>query len=73
MFTELRDVFDLFDRDRNGTISSKELKHVLTALNFYPTDNLLGKIMNEIDTDGNGSSKLSLQRFFYFELKIFFS
>ena len=71
MFTELRDVFDLFDRDRSGTISSKELKQVLTALNFNPMDDLLQQIMNEIDTDGNGSSKLSLQLFFYFELKIF--
>ncbi|CAM4776317.1 unnamed protein product [Rotaria magnacalcarata] len=52
---ELRDAFDLFDRDQSGAISSSELKQILIALNFHPTDSLLRKIMKEMDTDGNGS------------------
>ncbi|CAF0860132.1 unnamed protein product [Adineta ricciae] len=52
---ELRGAFNLFDRDRNGAISLAELKQVLIALNFQPTEKLLGKIMKEMDTDGNGS------------------
>jgi calmodulin len=52
---ELRDAFDLFDRDKSGAISSSELKQVLIALNFTPTDSLLRKVMKEMDTDGNGS------------------
>ncbi|CAF3781585.1 unnamed protein product [Rotaria sordida] len=52
---ELRDTFNLFDRDRSGTISSSELQQVLTALNFKPTDSLLRKIMKEMDIDGNGT------------------
>ncbi|CAF4673467.1 unnamed protein product, partial [Rotaria magnacalcarata] len=51
----LRDAFDLFDRDQSGAISSSELKQILIALNFHPTDSLLRKIMKEMDTDGNGS------------------
>lgn len=53
--TELRDAFDLFDRDRSGAISLSELKQVLIALNFDPTDSLLRKVMKEMDIDGNGS------------------
>ncbi|CAF4363596.1 unnamed protein product, partial [Adineta steineri] len=52
---ELRDTFDLFDRDKSGAISSAELKQVLIALNFEPTDNLLRRVMKEMDADGNGS------------------
>ncbi|CAF3000100.1 unnamed protein product [Rotaria sp. Silwood2] len=52
---ELHDAFDLFDRDRSGTISLSELKQVLIALNFNPTDTLVRKVMKEMDIDGNGS------------------
>ncbi|CAF4541528.1 unnamed protein product [Rotaria sp. Silwood1] len=52
---DLRDAFDLFDRDRSGTISLSELKQVLVALNFNPTDSLVRKVMKEMDIDGNGS------------------
>lgn len=52
---ELRDAFDLFDGDKSGAISASELKQVLIALNFEPTDHLLRKIMQEMDTDGSGS------------------
>jgi len=57
LFLELRDAFDLFDRDKSGAISSPELKQVLIALNFNPTENLLRKVMKEMDMDGNGSSR----------------
>ena len=55
---ELRDAFDLFDRDKSGAISSAELRDVLIALNFKPTEALLRKVMRQMDTDGNGSGKL---------------
>ncbi|CAF0966550.1 unnamed protein product [Adineta steineri] len=55
MHKKLRDTFDLFDRDKSGAISSAELKQVLIALNFEPTDNLLRRVMKEMDADGNGS------------------
>ena len=49
---ELHEAFNLFDRDNSGTISSSELKQVLIALNFNPTDSLLRRVMKEMDTDG---------------------
>ncbi|CAF1147291.1 unnamed protein product [Adineta steineri] len=52
---ELRDAFDMFDRDQSGSISSSELKQLLIALNFKPTENLLRKVMREMDADGNGT------------------
>ncbi len=58
IFLELRDAFDLFDRDKSGSISSSELKQVLIALNFKATDHLLRKVMKQMDTDGNGSGKI---------------
>ncbi|UJR31289.1 hypothetical protein I4U23_018788 [Adineta vaga] len=51
---ELRNTFDLFDRDKSGAISSSELEQVLIALNFDPTERLLRKIMKEMDIDRNG-------------------
>ena len=63
MFLELRDAFNLFDRDKSGSISLSELKQVLIALNFNPTDNLLRKVMKEMDKDKNGSGKFN---FFFF-------
>jgi Ca2+-binding EF-hand superfamily protein len=55
--SELRNAFDLFDRDKSGAISLSELKQVLIALNFNPTDSLLRKVMKQMDTDKNGSGK----------------
>ncbi|CAF0996468.1 unnamed protein product [Adineta ricciae] len=52
---ELREAFDLFDRDHSGSISSGELKQLLLALNFKPSEALLRKVMREMDTDGNGT------------------
>jgi len=49
---ELRDAFNLFDRDQSGAISSSELSQILIALHFKPTDTLLRKVMKEMDTDG---------------------
>ncbi|CAF1332782.1 unnamed protein product [Adineta ricciae] len=56
---ELRDAFDLFDRDHSGSISSTELKQLLLALNFKPSESLLRKVMKEMDTDGNGTIEFS--------------
>lgn len=52
---ELRDAFNMFDRDKSGAISLAELKEILRALNFNPTDALLRKVMKEMDTDGKRS------------------
>lgn len=55
---ELHDAFNLFDRDKSGAISLSELREILRALNFNPTDTLLRQVMKEMDTDGMKSSLL---------------
>ena len=69
-YSDLRDAFDLFDRDKSGSISASELKQVLTALNFNPTDHLLRKVMKQMDTDGSGSGRenIFISPIFYFKL-----
>jgi len=52
LLLELHEAFNLFDRDHSGSISSSELKQLLVALNFKPTESLIRKVMKEMDTDG---------------------
>ncbi|CAE6460548.1 unnamed protein product [Rhizoctonia solani] len=52
--TELRQVFDRFDRDGSGSIERGELGKAVTLLGDQLTDQELGTIMREVDTDGDG-------------------
>lgn len=49
--SELKGAFDLFDRDGDGTISSKELGTVMRSLGQNPTESELQKMINEVDVD----------------------
>lgn len=74
---ELRDAFDLFDRDKSGAICLMELKQVLLALNFNPTEHLLRKVMREMDIDRNGSGEFRIDNcsfivFFFFSFVVEF-
>ena len=51
---EYKEAFDLFDKDRDGAITTKELNEVMTALGQNPTEEDLKKMLQEVDTDGNG-------------------
>ena len=73
VFSELRDAFNLFDRDKSGSISLAELKQVLIALNFNPTENLLRKVMKEMDKDKNGSGKFEKPKKYIYRSFLFFS
>ena len=64
-FLELRDAFNIFDRDRNGIISLAEFVHVLITLNWNPTDKLVQKIMKEMDIDDRDSGKLDHRVFVF--------
>ena len=50
----LRDAFKVFDKDGGGSISSAELRHVLTNLGDKLTDEEVDEMMREADMDGNG-------------------
>jgi serine/threonine protein kinase len=56
----LKKAFELFDKDKNGKISSDELKTVLGVCNDE-NDVVWEKIISEIDSDGDG--EISLDEF----------
>merc|ERR1711976_766366 len=52
---EIKDAFQLFDKDGNGFISTKELGMVMSSLGQNPTDCELMDMINEVDIDGSGT------------------
>ena len=51
---EFKDVFSLFDKDGDGTVSTKELGVVMRALGQNPTDAEIAEMIKDVDVDGNG-------------------
>ncbi|KAL7412519.1 hypothetical protein BDY24DRAFT_341722, partial [Mrakia frigida] len=52
--TEFKEAFSLFDKDGDGTITTKELGTVMRSLGQNPTEAELTDMVNEVDADGNG-------------------
>lgn len=50
-----KEAFSLFDRDCDGTISQKDLGSVMRSLGKHPTEEELQRMINNVDTDGNGN------------------
>jgi len=51
-FSEFKETFNLFDKDGDGTITSKELGTVMRSLGQNPTEAELQDMINEVDADG---------------------
>lgn len=56
---EFKEAFSLFDKDGDGTITTKELGTVMGSLGQSPTESELTSMINEVDADGNGSIDFS--------------
>ena len=52
---EFKEAFSLFDKDGDGTITTKELGTVMRSLGQNPTEAELQDMINEVDVDGSGT------------------
>lgn len=48
---EVKEAFELFDKDHSGFINSKELGMVMRSLGQNPTEQELMSMINEVDED----------------------
>ena len=53
--SELRDAFDLYDENKDGVISTKELHGVLNRLGIACSEDECRKMIVSVDKDGDGS------------------
>merc|ERR1711934_1214037 len=52
---EFKEAFSLFDKDGDGTITTKELGIVMGSLGQNPSEAELQDMVNEVDADGSGT------------------
>ena len=52
LHSEFKEAFSLFDKDGDGTITTKELGTVMRSLGQNPTEAELQDMINEVDADG---------------------
>lgn len=51
---DIKEVFDLFDSNKNGTIEVGELKKILDALGIEEDNKMLKKMLRDVDENQNG-------------------
>ena len=58
-----QDVFDQFDKDKDGKISAKELENAMQSMGQNPTVEEIQEMMKEVDLDQDG--KISFEEFMH--------
>ncbi|KAG2436728.1 hypothetical protein HXX76_006252 [Chlamydomonas incerta] len=56
---EFREAFAMFDRDGDGTVSTKELKDVFTSLGLQLSDEEIADLVTQVDIDASGTMTLT--------------
>ena len=51
-YVEFKEAFSLFDKDGDGTITTRELGTVMRSLGQNPTEAELQDMINDVDADG---------------------
>ena len=51
---EIKEAFNFFDKDKDGSIDITELNNVMKSLGKNPTDSELQSLMKGVDADGDG-------------------
>ena len=69
---ELREIFNLVDEDRGGTISDDELRRLLKTVGIQATETEIDKMVTEMmdDVDANGDGEISVRYLISFILFI---
>jgi len=49
-----QDAFNVFDKDRSGSICARELKSALTVIGQHPSDDDVSRLLDDADMDGDG-------------------
>lgn len=53
--TDIRESFNLFDRDGDGHITANEFATILRSWGQNPTEEEVNEIISQVDLDGNGT------------------
>ena len=51
---EIKEAFNFFDKDKDGSIDVNELNNVMKSLGKNPTDNEMQSLIKGVDSDGDG-------------------
>ena len=51
---QCREIFNLYDKDKDGTIDARELGDIMRSLGSYPSYEEVNEMLKEVDTDISG-------------------
>jgi Ca2+-binding EF-hand superfamily protein len=64
-FTDMKQAFDLFDKNNDGKISSDELGRVLRTLGHNYSNEEVQEMISNVDTNGRYDARKSLWRLMF--------